>query len=367
YAGYGLVLLFLNTLRPKKAEVDEQNFPEITLLIPAYNEEEIIQQKVQNSLQLQYPAQKLFFVFITDGSTDDTPSIIGGYEKIKLLHQPIRNGKSAAINRAMKEVNTPIVVFTDANTMIHPDSLKKLVRHFADERIGGVSGEKRIVDNNHSAVGFGEKIYWQYESLLKKANARFYTLVGAAGELFAIRTSLFTSLDENIILDDFIISARICRQGYRFVYEEEAVAVETSSASMAEERKRKVRISAGCFQALFLLKDLLHPFKQTTVFFQYLSHRVLRWVACPLVVPLLFFSNAVLFFEETRPLLAFFFWAQVIFYFLALAGWMLSNKKIARFLLVPYYAVFMVFSQYIGFYRYIARKQTVLWEKAHRK
>jgi len=367
YVGYGLLLLLFNAFRMKKTEVNEQDFPEVTLLIPAYNEEKIIGQKIGNSLQLQYPSEKLSVLFITDGSTDKTPSIVAAHERIKLLHQPVRNGKSAAINRAMREVKTSIVAFTDANTMLHPKSLKKLVRHFSDEAVGGVSGEKRIANTHYSAVGFGEKLYWQYESLLKKANAQFYTLVGAAGELFAIRSSLFDPLDPTIILDDFIISARICQKGYRVVYEEEAIAVEASSATIAEERKRKARISAGCFQALFLLGELLHPFKRPKVFFQYLSHRVLRWVACPLVLPALFLSNAILFFQQTGSFFTAFFWVQIVFYFLAFAGWLLSQMKVARILLVPYYAVFMVLSQYQGFYRYLTGTQTVLWEKAHRK
>ena len=367
YIGYGLLLILYNALRSEKTNAEQDFFPGVTFLVPAYNEEKIIRQKIENSLQLHYPAGKLSFVFITDGSTDDTPNIIKEYTAIKLLHQPIRGGKSAAINRAMKELTTPIVVFSDANTMLDPQSIKKLVRHFADEKIGGVSGEKRIAPVDDSAVGFGEKLYWQYESILKKANARFYTLVGAAGELFAIRTSLFTSLNENIILDDFIISAGICRKGFRFIYEEEAVAIETSSISLAEERKRKVRISAGCYQALFSLTGLLNPLRHTKVSFQYISHRVLRWTACPLSLPLLFISNAFLYLQTPSTVYAFFFGGQIIFYLLALMGWMFSGKPIARILLVPYYFTFMIFSQYLGFYRYITKRQTVFWEKAVRK
>ena len=285
-----------------------------------------------------------------------------------MLHQPVRGGKSAAINRAMQEVKTPVVVFTDANTMLSPLSIQKLVRHYNDEKVGGVSGEKRISDKVTSAVGFGERLYWQYESLLKKANAGFYTIIGAAGELFSIRTRLYVPLDETVILDDFVISAQVCQQGYRFLYEEEAYAVETSSASIQEESKRKIRISAGCYQALTLLKGLLNPFQHARVSFQYISHRVLRWTVCPLLLPVLFLTNTYLYFDDGNAVYTFLYWSQCAFYSLAIAGWLLlSRKHVANSLLVPYYSVFMILSQYAGFYRFIRRKQTVFWEKAHRK
>ena len=206
--------------------------------MPAYNEEAVISEKIRNSLQLDYPAGQLHFVFITDGSTDGTSKIVSQYPQIRLLHQAARGGKSAAINRAMLEVRTPMVVFTDANTLLNPQSIKKLARHYHNEKVGGVSGEKRISDKALSAVGFGERLYWRYESLLKKANAEFYTIVGAAGELFSIRTKLFQPLDEKVILDDFVISANVCQQGYRFLYDEGAYAVEASSISIQVRRKR---------------------------------------------------------------------------------------------------------------------------------
>ena len=367
YIGYGFLLLLLSAVFRKKTKTVENFFPGVTLLVPAYEEEKIIQQKIENSLQLNYPAGKLSFVFITDGSTDQTPSIVAENQRIRLLHQPLREGKSAAINRAMKEIKTPVVVFTDANSFLHPDSIINLVRHFVDEKVGGVSGEKRIANIDDSGVGFGEKIYWRYESKLKKANAKFHTLVGAAGELFAIRTTLFSPLGENIILDDFMISARICQQGFRVLYEQEAIAIETSSSSMAEEKKRKIRISAGCFQALYLLRGLLNPFRNSKVSFQYISHRVLRWVICPLALPLLFLSNMFLCLEKVHPLYVFFCLGQFAFYAIALAGWIFPEKKTGKILLIPYYAVFMVLCQYLGLYRYITKKQTVFWEKATRK
>jgi poly-beta-1,6-N-acetyl-D-glucosamine synthase len=368
YMGYGLLLLLINAGKKKKPPAEDGPLPEVTLVVPAYNEEAVIEEKIQNCLLLDYPAALLHFVFVTDGSTDRTDKIVGRYPQIQLLHQPIRGGKAAAINRAMQEVRTPVVVFTDANTMLNSKSIKKLVRHYRDEAVGGVSGEKRILDKVSSAVGFGERLYWRYESLLKKTNSDFYTIVGAAGELFSIRTKLYQPLEENVILDDFVIWAKVCQQGYRFLYDEAAYAEETPSSSIQEESKRKIRISAGCYQALTRLTGLLNPFLHARVSFQYISHRVLRWTLCPLLLPVLFITNTYLYLDNGSPVYAVFFWCQWAFYALAILGLFFSSRKVlTNSLLVPYYFAFMVWSQYAGFYRFIRRKQTVFWEKANRK
>ncbi|RYF85299.1 MAG: glycosyltransferase family 2 protein [Chitinophagaceae bacterium] len=367
YVGYGLLLFVINAIKKRKHHIDEAFFPPITLVVPAYNEEGIIQEKIGNSLKLDYPDGQLHFIFVTDGSTDRTLEIVQQYPQIKVMHSGQRRGKTAAINRAMKEVETPFVVMTDANALLDLQSLKKMVRHFSDEQIGGVSGEKRIAKND-SIVGFGERLYWQYESMLKKANANFFTLVGAAGELFAIRTRLFEPVDEKMILDDFVISAKICQKGYRFLYESEAYAVENASASISAERKRKIRISAGCFQALASMKSLLNPFKNPVLSFQYFSHRVLRWAVCPVLLPVSLFANIYLFLSGAGTIYSLFFWMQVVCYLLAFLGWLVPMKKaLAKPLLVPSYFLFMVLSQYAGFYRFVTKKQTVLWEKLRRE
>lgn len=368
YIGYGLLLLLVTAIKPKKNVIDTAYFPPVTLIVPAYNEATFIEKKIQNSLKLSYPEGRLSFLFITDGSTDATPLIVSRYPHINLLHQAERAGKSAAINRALREVTTPFIVFSDANTLLHPQSFIKLMQHYSDENIGGVSGEKRIADAGHSAVGFGERLYWQYESLLKKANGNFYTIVGAAGELYSIRTNLYQPVDATIILDDFVISARVCEQGYRFLYESEAYGVETSSASMSEERKRKIRISTGCFQSLMLLKGLLNPFKDFRVAFQYISHRVLRWTVCPLLLPLVYMANVSLFISNAGWIYNAFFWMQTGFYFLAILGGLPAGKRaVIKGLYIPYYFVFMILSQYAGLYRFVTKKQSGIWEKAARK
>lgn len=368
YLGYGLLLFLLRHFVPKAKDFGTPVLPPVTLIVPAYNEEAVIAQKIQNCFSLRYPRQLLTLIFITDGSTDQTAPEVAKHSTIHHLHQPERRGKTAALNRAMQQVTTPFVFFTDANAMLHQDSLQKMVRHYQDENVGGVSGEKRMLSTDNTAVGTGERIYWQYESLLKKADARFYTVIGAAGELFSIRTALFEPLDEEIILDDFVLSARVCLKGYRLAYEEEAYAVEAPSENIGEEQTRKVRISIGCFQALVLLTGLLNPFRNGKLFFQYVSRRVLRWTVCPLLVVLLFVTNTWLFFQPSHVVYVFLFWLQCLFYLLAFLGWMVVEKEgVPKLFFVPYYFVFMNLSLYKGFYRYLSKDYSAVWKKAARK
>ncbi|WP_121354214.1 glycosyltransferase family 2 protein [Flavisolibacter nicotianae] len=367
YLGYGLLLLVLTAFVKRKGTKTHPELPPLTLVVPAFREAAVIEKKIQNSLSLHYPEDRLFFLFVTDGPDDGTNAIIRQYPQVSLLAGEERRGKTAAINRAMLRVGTPIVVFTDANTLLHPDCLLKMMPHYADQCIGGVAGEKRIFDREHSAVGTGERLYWCYESLLKKAESGFYSVVGAAGELFSIRTSLFQPVSEHVILDDFVLSARVCLQGYRFVYEEGAFATETSSLSFAEERKRKTRISAGCFQALLMLKGLLNPFLNFRLAFQYLSHRVFRWVFCPLCLPLFFLANAWLALTNSSTFFDLVLAVQIMFYLAALAGMALRKHRLPQLLQVPHYVVFMNLSLYAGFWRFVTRRQTVMWAKAVRK
>src|SRR5690606_11412352 len=180
---------------PKEASSasnDEHALPPVTVLVAAYNEEDYIVEKIENSFSLNYPKNKLNFLFVTAGSDDATPSLIRKYTEIKLYHEPARKGKIAAVERVMAFVDTEIVVFTDANTMLNEDAVRNMVRHFADPTVGAVAGEKRVfVQDKDNASGAGEGFYWKYESKLKTWDSELYSVVGAAGELFAIRKSLF--------------------------------------------------------------------------------------------------------------------------------------------------------------------------------
>jgi len=255
YLGYGLLIYFITGLariiRSRATLKKSNNLLPVTLVVTAYNEEKILAQKIQNTLLIDYPAELLHLLFITDGSADGSDKLVQQYPAIRLLHQPERRGKYAAIKRAMQQVKTPVVVFSDANTMLNQACIKNIVAHYGNEKVGGVAGEKKIVRNDTaSAVGDAEGLYWQYESFMKKMDARLNTVTGAAGELFSIRTALFKELDDDLILDDFVISMQICLDGYTIAYEPGAFATELPSISLAEEEKRKLRILAGPYQSM---------------------------------------------------------------------------------------------------------------------
>jgi len=373
YIGYGILIYILVKLKRifSRAEgtVSPLTFePEVTLVVSAFNEADFIEQKIRNSLALDYPAGKLKWLFITDGSNDATPGIIIKFNQIELLHQPERKGKVAAMNRAIKFVETPYVIFSDANTLLNAGAVREIVKHYADPLVGGVAGEKIIISKEKDkAAGAGEGIYWKYESLLKKLDSELYSVVGAAGELFSVKTSLFHEASENTIIEDFVQSLQICMEGYVIRYEPKAFATETASVSMTEEQKRKVRIAAGAFQAMIILKGLFNVFRYPVLSFQVISHRILRWTLCPICLIVCFITNAAIVYYQNGKLYHVVLLVQIVFYALALGGWLFASRNIKiKAFYIPYYFLFMNLSVFIGFSRFIRKKQTAVWEKAVR-
>lgn len=373
YIGYGIILFCLVKCKRflfdsgKLKMFDEQ--PSVALIIPAYNEEEFIEEKIENTLDLTYPRHKLSIIFITDGSTDKTVEIIRKHTLFKLLHHQQRKGKIAAMNRAIQCVKEPIVIFCDANTLLNSACISEIVKHFADPKVGGVAGEKKIINSSGAiAASAGEGLYWKYESVLKKLDAEFYSVVGAAGELFSLRTNLYQPVEEDTILEDFVITLRICLKGYIVKYEPNAYAMETASVSMKDEQIRKVRICAGAFQAMNMLRELFNFFRYPVLSFQFISHRVLRWTVCPVCLPIIFIVNLLIVVNKADEYYNYLMGVQVIFYMVAATGWLLANKniKLTAFY-IPYYFLFMNISVFQGFYRYITKTQTALWEKAKRR
>jgi len=376
YIGYGIVLFILVKLKellssnPVFINQDKSVLPDITLLIPAYNEESVVAEKMKNSLDLNYPPGKLHIVWITDGTTDLTNDILkNDYPQVKVLYDSKRAGKTAAINRAIPFIDSPLIVFTDANTMLNRDAILEIAYAFENPKVGCVAGEKRImVNEKDGAASGGEGIYWKYESFLKKLDSQLNTTIGAAGELFAIRTHLFETMEVDTLLDDFMLSMRIVLKGYKIEYCSRAYAIEGGSANISEEKKRKVRISAGGIQSIIRLRELLNVFKYPLLSFQYVSHRVLRWSLTPaclfILLPLntaLFFVNGGLFYTLTMSL-------QLLFYFAAMLGKYYSDRQIKnKYFYVPYYFLFMNYNVIQGFIYYLRkRKGDGTWEKAKR-
>lgn len=373
FVGYGFLLFFLVKIKrlfvKKRVFNQEFELPSVTILVAAYNEADIIEAKIQNTLDLDYPKNKLQIIFITDGSSDDTPEKIKPYSEIRLMHENIRTGKMAAIKRAIPEVTSDIIVFTDANTFINQIAIKQLVKHYQNEKVGAVAGEKRImVEELADASSAGEGFYWKYESYLKKWDYELYSNVGAAGELFSIRTNLYQPVESDSIIDDHMIAMRIAEKGYIIAYEADAYAMETASANTKEELKRKIRIAAGGLQSTLRLKKAANPFYYPILTFQYLSHRVLRWTITPFLLILAFFLNILIVAEPDLLLYEILLSAQIIFYALSLAGWFFESKNIKiKVFFIPYYFCVMNYAVIAGIFRYIGKNQSAAWEKSKRK
>lgn len=371
YLGYGALVIILGLVKnfffARQKIILRAEEPSVALLIAAFNEETWLKMKIENSLSLAYPKDKLKVIVITDGSTDGSAGIARTDTRIIHLHQTQRRGKMAAINRAMKFARSEIVIFSDANVLLNREAIRELVSFFQDAAVGCVCGEKHVyMENRNGAASAGEGIYWRFESLIKKWEARLASCVGASGELFAIRARLFKEIPEDTINDDLIISLRIALQGYRIQYAPGAHAIETASADIKEEFKRKIRIAAGNLQFILRLPELLNPFRYGMLTFQYFSHKFLRSFIAPICFIVLIPLNLLLL-TEGEDLYIFLFILQVIFYCFVLAGYFLQKSRfVSKIFFVPLYIIFMNISALIGAFRYLRGRQTVLWEKAVR-
>lgn len=373
YMGYGIVLWLMVKVKKlfckKIKKQDLEELPEVTLFISAYNEELVVKQKMQNCYEQNYPKEKLKILWVTDGSDDHTNDLLAQYPDIKVYYHEERKGKTAAINHGIRHVKTPIVVFTDANTLLNPDAVMELVKRFANPKVGCVAGEKRVkATKTDGAASGGEGLYWKYESCLKKWDAELYSAVGAAGELFAIRTELYEVMPEDTLLDDFIVSMRMTLKGYIIDYCDTAYACESGSANMKEEEKRKVRIAAGGLQSIGRLLPLLNVFKYGILSFQYVSHRVLRWSVTPFALFALLPLNMILL--PHRPIIyGSLLVMQLLFYIGGIYGKYMAARAVkSKLLYIPYYFLFMNVNVIKGIVYLNKRKGqgNGSWEKAKR-
>ena len=361
YVGYGLILyllVFIKRLAIKAkplADITDDCLPEVTLMVCAYNEEDIISEKMSNTHSLDYPADRLHLVWVTDGSTDNTNSILSTYPDVKIVFSPERRGKSAALKHGIKEVSTEIVMMTDANTMLNPGAVREIVRLMQDPKVGCVSGEKKVMAKSDSdEAAQGEGLYWKYESTLKRLDSELYSAMGAAGELCVIRRQLMTDIPDDTLLDDFVISMEIVRMGYKIAYTSKAFAMEYGSADLHEESKRKRRIAAGGLQSSWRLRSLMNPLRHPVVAFQFVSHRVLRWTITPVCLFALIPLNTILVLSGEGIIYTIIWILQILFYASALAGMKISK-----------YFVFMNLNVFRGM-AYLLNNTSGTWEKAKR-
>lgn len=375
YIGYGILLYFiirikrLFTGKPREAVLPaDDQLPSMTLMICAYNEEEVVAEKMLNTRALDYPKDKFHIMWVTDGSNDRTNELLATYPEVEIVFSPERRGKTAALKHGLKELKTRYVAFTDANTMINSGALKEIARQFMDPTVGCVSGEKRVAARKAGEMAAeGEGLYWKYESTLKKWDSELYSTMGAAGELYAIDPTLVKEVPDEALLDDFMMSMYIVDEGKRIAYTPDAYAQEYGSANIFEESKRKRRIAAGGLQSIWWLRRMLNPFRQPIVAFQYISHRVLRWSVTPVAMVLMLLINIILVAMGGGCLYNVMLTLQILFYLMAYCGWLLNRfGHRNKLLYTAYYFVFMNINVFRGMAYLKSHRASGAWEKAKR-
>lgn len=376
YLGYGMLLWVLVKLKrivmgkPKKRALptDDDELPDVTFLVCAYNEQDVVDMKMKDIYQLDYPKNKLHIAWVTDGSSDNTNSYLKTYPDVDIIFTPERKGKTAALNHGLSLVKSDITVMTDANTMVNPGAIKEIVRLMQDPKVACVAGEKRVMARHKGqAAAEGEGLYWRYESALKRMDSELYSAMGAAGELNAIRTALYEPMPENTLLDDFVMSMRMVDKGYKIAYSSNAYASEYGSANLQEESKRKRRIAAGGLQSCWWLRKMMNPFRKPIVAFQFISHRVLRWSITPFALMALIPLNVALLLMKAGNVYTVIWLLQIIFYATALCGYIQEKRgNRSKLLYIPYYFLFMNMNVFAGIPYLRSHSKGGIWEKAKR-
>lgn len=358
----GIVYLLSRKKKDVSRERTAEDLPTVSLVVSLYNEEKIIEEKLRNILTIDYPRDKIEFLFGVDGSDDNTIGILrrSDIPGLRVIEFPERKGKAIVLNNLISSAKGDIIVFSDANTMYDPQAVRKLIRGFSDPDIGGVCGELRLSPNVESIGDEGETSYWMYESILKKMESTYRTLFGATGGIYAIRKSLFKQLPSGIVvMDDFLIPIEVVRRGYRVLYEPEALASEDAVGSVSGEFKRKVRIGAANFNGIKYFSDLLNP-KYGFISFGLWSHKIIRWfipflLLAVIIITIILSAGSVFY----TALLIF----ELVFIVFGILGFVLESRKISISIFsFPYYFIAMNLALFIGFFKSLSGHQKPTWD-----
>lgn len=362
YVGYPLLLFLVSRVvqrRVAKAPIT----PTVTMVIAAYNEEPVIAKKLENSLALDYPPDRLDILVASDGSSDGTNRIVREWEarhpgRVTLLDLP-RGGKTIGQNRAAEVARGEILVFSDASTMYDRQAVRAMVSNYADPLVGSVGGDVRYVRDGEEASAKGRQMYWSYEASIRRWESQIFTVIGATGCIYSMRKSLYTHLDPAAI-SDFVQPARALLKGYRSVVEDDATCWEVAeSKQMGDELKRRARVVNRGIRGVGFMREALNPFRHPFLLFQLISHRLLRW-GIPFLLILAFVANAFLlddwFYRLTFAL-------QVAFYGAALVGLVLDRVGIRpRGAFIPLYFCLVNLAPLLAVWSLLKGEKKIVWE-----
>jgi cellulose synthase/poly-beta-1,6-N-acetylglucosamine synthase-like glycosyltransferase len=360
YAGYPLLAYLMSVMFPRPVRQSTIE-PRVTVLITAFNEEAAIREKLENTLKIDYPADKLEILVASDGSTDETDAIVNEFagRGVRLFRMEGRVGKTATQNAAVDQASGEIILFSDATTAFGPDVFGELLPPFADETVGCVAGRLVYVDDRNTVIGRGARSYWSYETFLKTAESRACSLIGASGCLYAVRKSAYTPLYPEAC-SDFLICTSIYRRGLRSVFAPEAVCFEQTNRSTTAELRMRVRVIAQTFTDLWRNRDMLDPLKSGFFAIELISHKLLRY-AVPIILLALLVSSALL--AGSSSFFAAVLIVQLAFYAMAVAGWLLEvNGRSMRVLAMPLYFVLANLASVVAFYKFLRGENYAHWE-----
>jgi len=366
YVGYPVVLGLLTRLVGREMERLEASEPTVTLLISAYNESSVIEEKIKNSLALEYPKDLLEVMVVSDCSDDGTDEVVQRYARsgVRLVRQHERRGKSAGLNLAVRQAMGQILVFSDANAIYRSDAVRHLVKHFGDPEIGYVVGNARYIDSaSATQAAEAEGLYWKMETWLKKKESAIYSVVGGDGAIYAIRRELYTPLLPTDI-NDFLNPLQIIQRGYRGIFEPSAVSYEEAAGSFRKEFRRRVRIISRSFTAVRRAAGVLNPLKHTRHWFLLMSHKVLRWLAPFFMIAML--ATALLLWKS--PLFRLAILLQLAFYVMAISGWVLQHRQ-KNFTLfsIPFYFCLVNVASLMGCFKCIRGDLSGVWTPPRQK
>ncbi|MBK8812039.1 MAG: glycosyltransferase family 2 protein [Acidobacteria bacterium] len=358
YVGYPILVYLVSRIVPKTVKRGDFE-PKVTILITAYNEEGAIGAKLENTLRIDYPAEKLEILVASDGSTDRTEQIAGEFAGVRVFRQEGRKGKTYTQNKAVEQATGEIVLFSDATTEYQPNVLRELLPNFADPSIGCVAGKLVYVDDSSSNVGKGAKSYWNYETFLKESESRACSLIGASGCLYAVRRSAYREMYPEAC-SDFLICTVVYEQGLRSVYEPNAICFEETNNRTDKEMKMRVRVISQTFTDLWRNRSMLNPFRSGFYAIELISHKLLRY-AVPAFLGVALISSAFLIRSSWIYDVAFL--AQSAFYLLALLGFGLerAGARIGVFA-IPHYFVLANLASVLGLYKFLRGERYANWE-----